>query len=106
MVKFKNSSRNLFGGSSRNLLDHLPTQFSPKKELHQSLLLVQDTEDSAVHLLSNEPSYFKGLSSFELEEEFKKLIRSAKPVFSGSLDHRVNCLDIIKVKNFLNQPEG
>ena len=101
-MRYKNSSRNLFG-SSKNLFENLPlTPYAQKKELHQTLLLVQDTEDSAVHLLSNQPSYFKDLSSSVLEEEFKKLIRSAKPVFSGSLDHRINCLDIIKVKNFLN----
>jgi hypothetical protein len=29
------------------------------------------------------------------------LIRASKPVFSGALDHRVNCLDIVKVKSYL-----
>jgi hypothetical protein len=33
------------------------------------------------------------------------LIRSSKPVFSGSVDHRVNLLDIVKTRNYLALPE-
>jgi len=67
----------------------------------QTLLLVQDTDDDKVHLISSNSAYYLKLSNKELEEAFKILIRAAKPVFSGALDHRVNYLEIAKVRGFM-----
>lgn len=42
----------------------------------------------------------------ELEHDFRILIRASKPIFSGSVDHRVNILDIVKVKKYLSLSES
>jgi hypothetical protein len=49
--------------------------------------------------------FFQSLTLTELELKFRVLIRASKPVFSGSLDHRVNLLDIVKIQKFLILPE-
>ena len=65
--------------------------------------MVQDTDDAETHLTSKHISFYQGLSLAELEEKFKILVRASKPVFSGSIDHRVNLLDIVKVQQQLSK---
>jgi len=50
-------------------------------------------------------SYFQKLTQKKLEEAFNILKRIVKPVFSGSVDHRINLLDMRKVRYLLKNPK-
>lgn len=67
----------------------------------KTLLLSKEVDDNDIDLLVQPESFFTKLSQRELEGCYTVLRKMLKPVFSGSVDHRINLLDAKKVKQVL-----
>ena len=66
-----------------------------------TLLLTRDQLDGIPDFLNQPQYHFDKCSVAELQFAYQILVLSLKPIYSGSLDHRVNTVDIKKMKEIL-----
>ena len=66
-----------------------------------TLLLTKEVLDGLPDFLNMPLQKFENCTIAELDFAFQILVASIKPVYSGSVDHRINTLDIKKTKGSL-----
>lgn len=72
-----------------------------KKQDNLTVLLNREVLDGIPDFISLPQHIFDKCTTEELEFAFQALILAMKPLYSGSLDHRVNQIDIKKTRLFL-----
>ena len=68
----------------------------------RTLLLTPEIDDNLEGIINLELSILAKYTVKEAQRAYKILVRSSKPIFSGSIDHRVNLLDARKVLPIMN----
>ena len=61
---------------------------------YKTLLLVDETEDGLPNFIKMDQQFFCNLAVEDLFGVLQYVVQAIKPVFSGSLDHRVNMHEI------------
>ena len=71
----------------------------------RTLLLIPEIDDNMEGIINLELSTLGRFTIKEAQRAYKILVRSSKPTFSGSIDHRINLLDARKVLPIMNMNE-
>ena len=82
---------------SFNYLKQNPDQLDQKMFKQRTILLTTEIEDNLSGLLNYDLVKISKFSIKQAQISYKILMRSSKPIFSGSVDHRINLLDSRKV---------
>jgi hypothetical protein len=64
----------------------------------RTVLLTKELNDLEVDMCGVNDSYFSKMNISQLHQAFTMLKTMIRPVFSGSIDHRINLLDLWKLK--------